>query len=545
MVSLFRTCTTKTTSKDKTKISHLKNDCSLFSRLYISCQTRGGNVDEFFRHENQRSPPSLSQNGNLYQGSKSELLTKCLEPLSVVTDECPSVEVVIIDGAALVNMLKPGTSRTFNEYAATVFLPYICRQLETVQRIDVVWDIYIKDSLKGTTREKRGKGLRRRVEGRNTIPKNWQMFLRVDENKTELFEFLAQHIAELPVDGQQIVTTFRNNVMCNQERQHANLSPCSHEEADTRIILHLADAAKSGYDRILIRTVDTDVVVLAVTYYYTVPASEIWIAFGTGQHFRYIGAHCIAQALGPEKSSVLSVFHAFTGCDTVSAFYGKGKKSAWDAWTSYSELTDVLAMMMDPEQADVDAFMSVIQRFVVVMYDRTSSAKSVNEARLQLFAQQGRQIDLIPPTEAALLQHTKRAIYQGALVWGRALDPSPQLPSPSDFGWTKTNGLLWEPLWTTLPTAAVSCQELVHCKCKMGCRGACKCFKSSLPCTALCTCSGNCSQTLLKLTRLGRQDKVYRIHIITHFNNGYLQGRSNKYVTIDTFSSAARKKVYR
>ena len=136
---------------------------------FTSCQTRGGNVDEFFRHENQRSPPSLSQNGNLYQGSKLELLTKCLEPLSVVTDECPSVEVVIIDGAALVNMLKPGTSRTFNEYAATVFLPYICRQLETVQRIDVVWDIYIKDSLKGTTREKRGKGLRRRVEGRNTI----------------------------------------------------------------------------------------------------------------------------------------------------------------------------------------------------------------------------------------------------------------------------------------------------------------------------------------------------------------------------------------
>ena len=62
-------------------------------------------------------------------GIKSELLTKCLEPLSVVTDESPSVEVAIIDGAALVNMLKPSTSRTFDEYAATVFLPYICRQI--------------------------------------------------------------------------------------------------------------------------------------------------------------------------------------------------------------------------------------------------------------------------------------------------------------------------------------------------------------------------------------------------------------------------------
>ena len=56
----------------------------------------------------------------------------------MVTAESPSVEVVIIEGAALVNMLKSGTSRTFDEYAATVFLPYICRQLESVKRIDVV-----------------------------------------------------------------------------------------------------------------------------------------------------------------------------------------------------------------------------------------------------------------------------------------------------------------------------------------------------------------------------------------------------------------------
>ena len=146
-----------------------------------------------------------------------------------------------------------------------------------------------------------------------------------------------------------------------------------------------------------------------------------------------------------------------------------------------------------PEQAvNFDTYMPVIQRFVVVMYERTSSA-SVNEARLQLFAQRGREIDVIPPTEPALLQHKRTAIYQGALVWGTALDTSPKLPSPSDYGWLQTNGHLLEPLWTTLPEAAASCQELVHCKCKVGCRRACKCFKSGLPCTALCVCCGNCS----------------------------------------------------
>ena len=37
VISLFHTCETKTLPKDKSKISLLKNDCSLFSRLYISC----------------------------------------------------------------------------------------------------------------------------------------------------------------------------------------------------------------------------------------------------------------------------------------------------------------------------------------------------------------------------------------------------------------------------------------------------------------------------------------------------------------------------
>ena len=88
------------------------------------------------------------------------------------------------------------------------------------------------------------------------------------------------------MEGKQISTTLRNHVLCNLDRQLSNMSPCSHEEADSRMILHLADATKSGHDRIMIRTVDKDVAVLAVTYFYSVPASEKWIAFGTGRHFR-------------------------------------------------------------------------------------------------------------------------------------------------------------------------------------------------------------------------------------------------------------------
>ena len=37
-----------------------RTDCQLFSKLYIGCQNHEGSLDEFFSHENQGSPPSLS-----------------------------------------------------------------------------------------------------------------------------------------------------------------------------------------------------------------------------------------------------------------------------------------------------------------------------------------------------------------------------------------------------------------------------------------------------------------------------------------------------
>jgi len=47
-------------------------------------------------------------------------------------------------------------------------------------------------------------------------------------------------------------------------------------------------------------------------------------------------------------------------------------------------------------------------------------------------------------------------------------------------------------MWTTLPSVAVSCGELISCGCKAVCRGLCKCYRASLPCTTLCLCDGEC-----------------------------------------------------
>ena len=73
-LKLFSEGPTRETSSSNLQVSSLRNDCALFSKLYIACQTCKGDLDEFFRHKNQACPPALSQNGRLREGGKSDLL---------------------------------------------------------------------------------------------------------------------------------------------------------------------------------------------------------------------------------------------------------------------------------------------------------------------------------------------------------------------------------------------------------------------------------------------------------------------------------------
>ena len=97
------------------------------------------------------------------------------------------------------------------EYAATVFIPYISRCFQFTERVDIVWDRYVKNSLKTTTREKQGqaKGVRRKVSASTKLPGNWQDFLHDDTNKEELFAFLTNAVTchNFP-DGKMDVATW-------------------------------------------------------------------------------------------------------------------------------------------------------------------------------------------------------------------------------------------------------------------------------------------------------------------------------------------------
>ena len=78
--------------------------------------------------------------------------------------------------------------------------------------------------------------------------------------------------------------------------------------------------------------------------------------------------------------------------------------------------------------------MLVRERFVVLMYHWTTNCLEVNSCCCDLFVKKGRAMEALPPTFAALLQHSFRAAYQAGLIWKQALNQQQQLPSPEDWG---------------------------------------------------------------------------------------------------------------
>ena len=114
-------------------------------------------------------------------------------------------------------------------------------------------------------------------------PKNWWAFLRIDENKTELFRFLSQLRLSLTEGNSTMFYTYDNVCQSNETTIDAQfLSPCNHEEADTHVFLHVKDMARNGYKKLAIRTVDTDVLILAISFFHElkVDVDELWVVFG-------------------------------------------------------------------------------------------------------------------------------------------------------------------------------------------------------------------------------------------------------------------------
>ena len=115
--------------------------------------------------------------------------------------------------------------------------------------------------------------------------------------------------------------------LSQQECQVVEELKSCHEEADIRMFLHANNASQNEPQTVVIVSEDTYVMILCVGYCKKINCF-LYQKCGTQNQTRYMNISNLAQLLGDNLCDALAGIHAFTGCDSVSAFAGQGKLSA-------------------------------------------------------------------------------------------------------------------------------------------------------------------------------------------------------------------------
>ncbi|KAJ1526893.1 hypothetical protein ONE63_008445 [Megalurothrips usitatus] len=142
---LFSTKAYKQVNKSAVQVKSMKEECNIINRYVFACQTRKGNVDELFSFEFHDWPPSLAASETTMRPSTKSHLIGCLTKAINLDAESgtPDVDCKILDGAAVVHLLKAGMdTTTFGDYATDIFLPFVKREAASVGRLDIVFDRY-------------------------------------------------------------------------------------------------------------------------------------------------------------------------------------------------------------------------------------------------------------------------------------------------------------------------------------------------------------------------------------------------------------------
>lgn len=127
-------------------------------------------------------------------------------------------------------------------------------------------------------------------------------------------------------------------------------------------------AANYGHHKILLKTVDNNVVVLAVSVAQGVqPEYELCSAFGTGNSFRYLAAHEIAI---DQRRHMYSLFHSLTGVTLYIALMVRRRSGPFCQNT-------LLTLSSAPIGTPYDV-LHTIKRLVIFLYDGTSTCKDID-----------------------------------------------------------------------------------------------------------------------------------------------------------------------
>ena len=484
-------------SKKEAKSVSMKQDRSLFARLLIVSKSRPVDIKMLLSYSLSPVPLSLSLlDGSLCKTNKAALVPLLEDGTEYLSSSELCNGALIVDGMALVRAVPISTlPSTFGDLATL-----ISKRLSTMaytykaKRIDFVGDRYLEMSIKNVERARRSAdgGQEIAIISRSQkIPKQWNKFLSVGKNKENL-NFLCSEIA--PPNNETTLYATRGDRCFHitlQSSESHNLVPhsseverlkCNHEEADTRMLLHAIDCHKDGFQQIIINSSDTDVLVISLFMAKKHNLPQLYLLTGVGKKKRITNVSAMVTQHEPFCSAVIG-FHAFTGCDSVSSFSGKGKVTAMKKLNKSPSAIAFLASLGENFQTTENMLVQA-EETVCLLYG--TPTKCVDEARYNLFCTAASESGL-PPTKDALQYHLKRANYQAG-IWKRSDMAIADIPPPINHGWYLESTQLCIK-WMDKPIAPPEILKTAYCRCMVSrCLLRCSCRTAGLSCTGLCKC---------------------------------------------------------
>ncbi len=396
--------------------------------------------------------------------------------------------------AVVQEMGKPNWVRTCDDLAQ-----HVCTQIKQrssgYDEIHVVFDRYDLDvSLKASTRARRLGGstpICYSMTDNTPLSKvPLKKLLSHTNTKDQLTSYFSEKILDTYKESHQtVIVAYKQIAISNKVNIDTLHLHSSHEEADTKLMLHAKHAAETGATSLDIQSPDTDVLVLAIRRYPELHTSTNFITGSSGAR-RTISLQRLYTKLGARNAASLPGFHAFTGTDQTGRFSGKSKTTCFKTFISSSDdIKDAFCTIGKTILPTEDTH-AKLEEFVCQLYASGTLLRDVASLRWRLFCKNQAEGEKLPPTKGALHQATLRAHYQ-AMIWEADTVPMPNLPDPTDYGWT-VNEDVYCAVPTLNPPAPKAVVELIRCQClRSKCETRCSCKQHNMYCSEMCVCASN------------------------------------------------------
>ena len=330
-------------------------------------------------------------------------------------------------------------------------------------------DMYKAHSVKTLERIRRGTSQKLLVGGPKTKrPVDWKEFLKNNDNKKRFIEILLEVWS-----SNQLASKFEDKevtlicegkafkISCINSKVQKSIVPeieSDQEETDTRIILYCFQAKLDGFKNVVVRTPDSDIFFILLSYIHALDGITVYFETGKKNKKRLINITGLAEHYSDEYCKALLGLHAFTGCDSTSAFKGKGKVRAIK-WALKDELILKAAAKLGDDWTLTDEIKTGLERLTCRLYGN-QRVNDVNECRYLKMTSVCCPDDLnvinptkkfdtafIPPPKTSLYEHCKRVNYEVG-KWKRSHIKFPVIPSPfADNGWCQDSDNILQPVW--------------------------------------------------------------------------------------------------